>query len=311
MHQLSTAFLVLVGLMGCRAAPSIPLDVATPDLPGLDLAPDLREGGCLNPPETSTDRPTWDAALDTVRDAPFDSDAPLDSDAPHDSGVDLPDLGSSPCAPCMVLVAGKVCVDRYEASRPDASATSEGTLSTVATCKAGVLPWYTYGLTRAVAQAACAAAGKRLCTPAEWGTACSGPQQTTYSYGNSYDPAVCNGIDTHCFCDAGQACGGVTPCPYPHCFNQPPPGQTTPTYCGAAFHVMPTGSFPACVDSWGVHDLNGNVWELVDTSDSVEHFRGGAYNCGDSELLHRCDYDATWSPSAQGFRCCADPLPRG
>jgi hypothetical protein len=53
--------------------------------------------------------------------------------------------------------------------------------------------------------------------------------------------------------------------------------------------------------------MNGNVWEVVHSTDGQDHFRGGAYNCLDSEALHRCDYDATWGPSARGFRCCATP----
>jgi formylglycine-generating enzyme required for sulfatase activity len=69
---------------------------------------------------------------------------------------------------------------------------------------------------------------------------------------------------------------------------------------------MPTASFPGCVDAYGALDVNGNVWELVDTTDGLAHYRGGAYNCSDSEALHRCDHDGTWNPSARGFRCCQD-----
>jgi len=50
------------------------------------------------------------------------------------------------------------------------------------------------------------------------------------------------------------------------------------------------------------------VWELTDSTDGLEHFRGGAYNCGNSMALHRCDHDGTWGPSARGFRCCAAPI---
>jgi formylglycine-generating enzyme required for sulfatase activity len=96
----------------------------------------------------------------------------------------------------------------------------------------------------------------------------------------------------------------LSQCPYPHCYNQVSNEGGGP--CGAAFRVMPTGSFPDCVNAYGVYDINGNVWEIVDTDDGLEHFRGGAYNCGDSEMLHKCDYDATWGPSAKGFRCCKD-----
>ena len=68
----------------------------------------------------------------------------------------------------------------------------------------------------------------------------------------------------------------------------------------------PTGNSPNCASDYGVYDLNGNVWEVVDHGDNKEHFRGGAYNCYNSEQLHRCDYDADWGPSAKGFRCCKD-----
>ena len=39
------------------------------------------------------------------------------------------------------------------------------------------------------AAAACASAGKRLCTDAEWLRACQGPSSTTYPYGNTRSPA--------------------------------------------------------------------------------------------------------------------------
>ena len=132
---------------------------------------------------------------------------------------------------------------------------------------------------------------------------CHGPGTTVYSYGDTYDPDVCNGIDTFCDCGSAQ-CSGLSVCPYPHCYNQP--STQGPGPCGASFHVAPTGSFPSCVSAYGVFDTTGNVWELGDTTDGLEHFRGGAFNCGDSETLHKCDEDGTWGPSAKGFRCCKD-----
>ena len=39
---------------------------------------------------------------------------------------------------------------------------------------------------------ACPNAGKRLCTDAEWLRACQGPDETTYPYGNTREPGVCN-----------------------------------------------------------------------------------------------------------------------
>jgi sulfatase modifying factor 1 len=198
--------------------------------------------------------------------------------------------------PNMVAVAGLFCADVYEASRPDATAGDPGTDESRAVSKKGVLPWQVAN--NAVAEQACEAAGKRLCTPAEWLVACQGPDKTVYAYGDPYDPLTCNGIDTFCECSAGSPCAGVSPCPYPHCYYN----------CGASFRLMPTGSFPDCTNEWGVFDINGNLWEHT-AGGSDKTVRGGAYNCGDSETLHRCDYVPGWTPSARGFRCCADGVP--
>jgi len=196
------------------------------------------------------------------------------------------------CPSDQVPVCGAFCMDAWEASRPDATDQDAGIDGSVATSRAGVLPWFStdpdLGMNRAIAAAACEAGGKRLCTAAEWKLSCAGTAGLSYSYGDAYDPVACNGIDTYCACD-GQD-------PYAYCYYD----------CAADYRVMPTGSFPMCVSAWGAWDLNGNVWESVDADDALEHFRGGAYNCGDSQQNHRCDYDATWDPTAKGFRCCSD-----
>ncbi|MBI5546353.1 MAG: SUMF1/EgtB/PvdO family nonheme iron enzyme [Deltaproteobacteria bacterium] len=211
-------------------------------------------------------------------------------------------LPSLQCPADMVAVANAFCLDRYEASRSDSSATSAGSDESMARSAPGVLPWFP--ATTEKARQACHSAGKRLCQGYEWTQGCRGAAETAYSYGASYDPSACNGIDAFCDC-ASASCASVPLCPYPHCFNREAPGgQGGP--CGAAFHVAPTGSFGSCKGEWGAFDLNGNVWELVDSSDGRDHVRGGAYNCGDSEALHRCDYEGTFGPPAQGFRCCAD-----
>lgn len=200
--------------------------------------------------------------------------------------------GDLACPADMVSVCGVFCMDRWEASRPDADAGAAGVDGSIATSREGVIPWYSSdgvsGINTEIATAACAAAGKRLCSLQEWRAVCRGTADTTYTYGDAYDPTTCNGIDAFCACD-----------PYPGCYHA----------CGADLHVVPTGSFPACVAEFGAYDVNGNVWELVDAGDGQEHYRGGAYNCSDSEKLHRCDYDAVATgsfPSARGFRCCAD-----
>ncbi len=202
-------------------------------------------------------------------------------------------VGDLQCPEGMVPVDGTFCIDIFEASRPDATSTKAGQDESMAISKGGVLPWQVEN--NAEADAACLAADKRLCRESEWQQACMGSEGTNYSYGDEYDALKCNGIDTFCFCDA-ESCQSGDTCPFPYCYQQ----------CGAAFHLEPTGAFGECTNDYGVFDINGNVWEHVLGGDDTR-IRGGAYNCGDSKRLHRCDYiPGSWTPSARGFRCCAE-----
>ncbi len=204
------------------------------------------------------------------------------------------------CPLSMVPVCGHFCIDIWEASRSDATETSVGTDDSIAVSQPGVMPWYSSSdVTQWVAADACEATGKRLCTPQEWELVCSTTEELVYSYGDEYDPAICNGIDTYCDCDGDGEPDGEEA--YPHCRDE----------CDTDFHVMPTGSFPECTNEFGIFDINGNVWEVVVSDDGINHYRGGAYNCSDSEKLHKCAYDGAENggfPSAKGFRCCADPV---
>ncbi|MFH0903201.1 MAG: SUMF1/EgtB/PvdO family nonheme iron enzyme [Pseudomonadota bacterium] len=245
--------------------------------------------------------------------------APADGDGPTDGAVSAVDAaagidaaradacavdadgggGGDGCPPDMVR-NGAFCIDRYEASRADATASSWGT-SDLPSSRAGVLPWS--GVSADDARAACAAAEKRLCSLTEWTTTCQGSAGSAYVYGNTYDPIACNGIDTYCKCNS-EACASVSPCPYPHCYNRESPTGGGP--CGSAFAAATTGKFPVCKSEHGAFDINGNVWEIVDHGDGTTGFHGGAFNCGDSETYHRCDFEPDWTPSAVGFRCCRD-----
>ncbi len=175
------------------------------------------------------------------------------------------------CPEGMASIEDTYCIDIYEASKPDATAISEGSDTSKAVSQAGVRPWR-IGDNNAAAEAACEAAGKRLCTAAEWEFSCRGVNKTVYGYGDTYDPVICNGLDT---------------------------------YGRSNFKIMPTGSFPACTNGWGVYDMSGNLWEHT-ANGSGKTVRGGAFNCVDSETNHKCSYiPTTWTPSAMGFRCCA------
>jgi hypothetical protein len=213
--------------------------------------------------------------------------------------------GACDCPEDMVEVNESFCMDRYEASRPDATAASYGSLTDLAMSRAGVQPWWPIAI--GPARAACEAAGKRLCLEAEQLLACQGSTPTTFVYGDVYSADICNGIDAFCNCDAPQ-CSGLDACPYPHCRSYGPDGAAG-AGCGASYHPTPTGSFPDCVNEWGAYDITGNVWELVDMGNEESWYKGGAYNCGDSEWLHRCTA-LYQNISAKGFRCCADrPTP--
>jgi formylglycine-generating enzyme required for sulfatase activity len=79
-----------------------------------------------------------------------------------------------------------VWMDRWEASRPDATADQVGLNVEHACSKPGVLPWN--NLTLDEARQACLARGKRLCTDREWFSACDG----VFPYGATYNPDACS-----------------------------------------------------------------------------------------------------------------------
>lgn len=203
--------------------------------------------------------------------------------------------GVEECPAGMALVDG-FCVDRWEAHLEGRSP-YEVPAGGVAATSEGVVPQgYISG---DAADAACRAAGKRLCTSDEWVRACRGPEGRVYPYGDTYDPAACNeGRATHpvieLFGSAADWSAGQ--------MNDPRLNQLDNS-------LDPTGANPACVSAEGVYDMHGNLHEWV--ADAAGTFCGGFYV--DAEINGvGCSYRTTahgrgYHDYSTGFRCCADP----
>ncbi|KAB2892515.1 MAG: SUMF1/EgtB/PvdO family nonheme iron enzyme, partial [Kofleriaceae bacterium] len=179
-------------------------------------------------------------------------------------------------------------VDTYEASRPDATPLSGGVSAARSCSKPGVLPWRNVSYN--VAQAACAAAGKTLCSATQWQTACEGATNTTYPYGDTFSAAACN-TEPH---------DGI------------PGGDDDDVR-------LATGALAACVASTGAVDLSGNLKEWTDditgqTAGGVDIavLRGGAYDT--PAFGATCDFRTSRAAvnvleQTYGFRCCRATAP--
>ncbi len=204
------------------------------------------------------------------------------------------------------------CMDKYEASRSDATFDSMGSDTSVAVSQPGVIPWSVTPMSAtalATFQSACSAAGKHLCTKQRWYTGCTGPDRNTYAFGNSFDPEICNCVATFCddYCadhgiDPGSCNTNISNCGY-YC------GEISdPPVRNECFHVEPTGQYPGCANAFGAMDMSGNLWEIVPSEDDARGYeiRGGAFNCAGPTDRLQCTFNATWTSLYAGFRCCAD-----
>jgi hypothetical protein len=229
-----------------------------------------------------------------------DTEATLGPDRPAPDPLGFPCPGREG----MVIVPSirgqaPFCVDQYEASlasgelgHADQPEGGDGSTTAVAASVRFAHP--AAGVSWHQARAACANAGKRLCTAQEWQVTCRGDQELTYPYGETYQPGTCNGF--------AASRGGVVE-------------------AGAMIEAVPRedGGFDAagCVSVHGAYDLSGNVWEW-----NADAFLGGARRglAGGSFRANaaglRCvTEDSHARPGevsdAYGFRCCADFTPGG
>jgi hypothetical protein len=244
------------------------------------------------------------------------------------------------CSPDMVSIAGRFCIDRFEAMiidartgdplSPDFPATpnlldivlGEWSTSRERTgnvhARAFPLPWIAPGrlgdrpeplavsrlgvrpsgyLTGLVAESACAAAGKRLCSLDEFVTACRGEADTLFPYGDTYEDGVCNVFrDEHpaAILHNNASIGHLDP----RLNRVKSKGQTL---------LRRTGGTPACRSRWGsdaVYDMVGNIDEWVD--EGAGAFAGGFYS---RSTRSGCEALVTAHPKgyldySTGARCC-------
>jgi len=273
-------------------------------------------GGCgtrpkPNPGDASVDGPTVDGQSlgDTATDGASDdrgdaAPAACDPDAMPQPNAGLVEaITAEGCPGGMIVILGSppFCVDRYEAAlvlQSDGSPWSPylnpGSTPVRAVSLAGAVPQSNISGTQSAA--ACAAAGKRLCTDAEWRRVCQGPQGTTYPYGDTRLPGVCN--DARVVNPVVQYFGSNDPSVFAMaadpCIDQQP---------GT---LARTGAYAGCVTADGAFDMMGNLDEW--TADPAGTFRGGDYVDtalnGDGCLYVTTAHDASYADYSTGFRCC-------
>lgn len=218
------------------------------------------------------------------------------------------------CSIEMALVDGRVCVDRWEGSIVERLGNGEETTWSPfhpvdgnesrmrAVSRPGVIPQgYISG---DQAARACAASGKRLCSADEWESACRGPRQTQFPYGNERKARVCNDDirHKHPVVEVGMLLGIPESRLWYDGMNQPLINQLPNS-------LLETGARAECTNDYGVFDMVGNLHEWI--SDPSGTFRGGYYMDttlnGDGCSYATTAHGFTYHDYSTGFRCCADP----
>lgn len=221
-------------------------------------------------PDADVDEDIEDTEVDVPECVPTGDEICDGVDNDCDGAIDEDGVCDGPCAVGMIQIdvgdGSPFCIDIFEASRSDATATSAGADETAATSRPGVLPWG--GVPFDAASAACTAAGKRLCSAFEWQKACAGPSNLLYPYSSTYDGSACNGS------------------------NVPPIDAPAAT-----------GTFEECVGDYGIFDLSGNLFEW--TSDNNVRGGAYDSPRQSMNCSSRADQTEGDDLPQFGFRCCA------
>lgn len=154
-------------------------------------------------------------------------------------------------------------------------------------------------LTGLVADSACHAAGKRLCTLNEFVLACRGEEDRQFPYGDSYIDSVCNvNRDVHpaAMLHDNASIGHLDP-------------RLNRVSVAGATLLRQTGDAPQCRSRWGqdaIYDMVGNLDEWIDEGNGA--FAGGFYA---RSTRAGCDAVITAHPKnyldySTGARCCLD-----
>jgi len=291
----------------CAGSPQVRCCVPSLDRCSVDGVPGacLDVADCLTPAWQSTSgRCPGPAAIRCCTEVGRENTCDESTLPTPNAGLVVEEPGDPGCPPGMIMVAG-FCVDRYEASLvavSDGSVTLTPFARPTVPARAVSIAWAVPQghISGTQARAACQAAGKRLCTSAEWLRACQGAGGTTYPYGTSREPGRCN--DDRREHVAYEYFGTTASWVFSEldhpCLDQLPAS------------IDLAGENDGCVTEDGAFDMMGNRHEWVDDADGT--FRGGFF---DDTVINGngCLYRTTahtighWDYST-GFRCCADPL---
>ncbi len=319
-----------VGCRGSEAAPSRRLDATTLAAPASRLAfawPSNAAGrrGGAPPPAAAPARavPPYFTLSSSLALAAALGPSP-------GAAAPAPAAARGPCPDEGMAALGAYCIDRYEGhlvvsgpGGPEPWPHSRRPAAGVRYESRSEADAYPQGyLSRADAASACANAGKRLCTLAEWRRACQGPRNTPYPYGATARAGACNSGKPHLLTKwHGTDASAWT---Y-EAFNSPSlnlePG-----------FLAKGGEYEECRSEEGVYDLVGNLHEWVSdlvppalvTREPDEKgayppqsvrpgngiFAGGFFStagqngegCAYVTLVH----EPAYHDYSTGFRCCAD-----